>query len=372
MAILPSNTQTNASLTLYAAKNPILISKPALDGNVQTLQGIVYQKNDFGSLFSVPLNENAPLIAERDGFQFHFNVSPVLANAFSAAEILPNNILYRKRLKAVQEFSLKTRDYNNAGEPETEESFFAMNAYLGFLLPKDFFYNGAFDGMLTQAPTTKKVSKNSQEYLSLLFNLAYKPTAIKLVLSYQVTTRQTITVLEINDNINEYDVYDFDVSPRNLPIQALNLSSYQLQFVDQDNKPLSAKFRYLIRPQLEQNYSSIVFLNTLGSFETFDFHGFSEQNQDNAAETFTDSNYIKKQYYNEITQKVKLRTDPLLRFWKPYLVSELAKSQSIFWKIGEKLYPIINISNSIKNDDELETEETLEIEFEIAQKEIIQ
>ena len=147
---------------------------------------------------------------------------------------------------------------------------------------------------------------------------------------------------------------------------------YELQFVDQNNNPLSGKFLYLLRHQIEQDFSSIVFLNTLDSFETFDFHGYAEQNQENTIETFTNSNYTEKNYYNEITQKVKLRTDPLLRFWKPYLIRQLASSQLIFWKINEKLYPIINISNSLKNDDEFETEETLEIEFKVAKKEIIQ
>ena len=377
MAILPSNTPTsNAFLTLYAAKNPILISKGGLGSTAQTLQGIVYQKNDFDGLFSIPLNANAPLIAEREGIQFHFDVSTVLATAFPEPSILPSSITFRKRLKAVQEFCLKTRDYNNPAEAETEERFFVINAFLGFLQSDDYFYNTSitkgFDGVMTQSPLTKKTSLNSQEYLSLLVNLSPKPTKISLILSYKTTVKQTVAVIEITENINEYDVYDFDVSPRNLPIQDLGLEYYQLQFVDQDNKPLSAKFMYLLRSQIQQDYTSIVFLNTLSSFETFDFHGFTDHNQEGATETFTNNNYVKKQYYNEITQKIKLRTDPLLRFWKPYLVRELASSQAVFWKVGEKLYPIINITNSIKNDDDLETEETLEIEFEIAKKDIIQ
>lgn len=373
MAILPSNTPwSNALLTLYTAKNPILISKGGLGSTAQTLQGIVYQKNDFDGAFTIPLNANAPLIAEREAIQFHFDVSPVLATAFPETSILPSNITFRKRLKSVQEFCLKTRDYDNPAEAETEERFFAINAFLGFSQPEDYFYTKSFNGILTQSPLIKKTSLKSQEYLSLLINLSPKPTKISLILSYKTTINQKVSVIDITENINEYDVYDFDVSPRNLPIQDLDLEYYQLQFVDQDNKPLSAKFMYLLRPQLEQDYTSIVFLNSLSSYETFDFHGFTEQNQESAAETFTNSNYVKKQYYIEITEKVKLRTDPLLRFWKPYLVSELAKSQAVFWKIGEKLYPIINISNSIKKDDAFETEEILEIEFEIAQKDIIQ
>lgn len=373
MAILPSNTNP-ARLLLYAAKNPIIIAKGALGTNVQTLQGILYQKLDDGS-FSIPLNANNPLIAERETIQFHFNVSPILATAFPEPILLPNNVNYRKRVKAVQEFCLKTRDYNNAGEAEIEEHFFAINAFLGTMQPNDFFSmtgSQQFNGLLTQSPLIKKTSLNTQEYLSLLINLSPIPTKIKLVLTYKTTVKNTVTVLEISENIADYDVYDFDVSPKTLPIQDLNLDYYELQFINQDNKPMSAKFMYIIRQQIEQNYSSIVFVNSLGSFETFDFHGYTEQNRDNASETFTDSNYVRKKYYNEITQKIKLRTDPLLRFWKNYLVRELDSSQAIFWRIGEKLYPIINISNSLKNDDELETEETLEIEFEIAQKEIIQ
>ena len=371
MAILPSNN-ISARLFLYAAKNPIILAKGALGTNVQTLQGILYQKSNIDGSFSIPLNANNPLIAERETIQFHFNVTPVLATAFPAQTMLPNNLKYRKREKAVQEFSLKTRDYNNTGETEIEEHFFAINAFLGGMQPNDFFSLPQFNGILSQSPLTKKTSLNSKEYLSLLLNLSPAPTKIKLILSYKTTVKNTVTVLEITDNIADYDVFDFDVSPKNLPIQDLDLEYYELQFVNQDNKPLSAKYLYIIRQQLEQDYSTIVFLNTLGSFETFDFHGYAEQSRENASEIYTDSNYIRKKYYSEITQKIKLRTDPLMRFWKNYLVKELDSTQAIFWKIGEKLYPIINVSNSLKNDDEAETEETLEIEYEIAQKEIIQ
>lgn len=371
MAILPSNN-ISARLFLYAAKNPIIIAKGALGTNVQTLQGILYEKSNVDGSFSIPINANNPLIAERETIQFHFNVSPILATAFPEPILLPNNVKYRKREKAVKEFCLKTRDYNAQSEIAIEEQFFAINSFLGIMQPNDFFSLPQFNGILSQSPLRKKTSLNSQEYLSLLINLSPAPTKIKLILSYKTSIQNTITVLEFSEGITEYDVYDFDVSPKNLPIQDIELDYYELQFVNQNNKPLSAKFMYIIRQQIEQNYSSIVFLNTLGSFETFNFHGYTEQNRENASEIFTDNNYVRRKYYNEITQKIKLRTDPLMRYWKNYLVRELDSSQSIFWKIGEKLYPIINISNSLKNEDELETEETLEIEFEIAQKEIIQ
>lgn len=359
-----TNTNTNTKTTIILARHDYIKTEGiTLTGsNPAIKQAYVYQN-------TTKINPNAPLLAAKRNLMYSFNLKYLLDNE----ALFQNNALpttdapYWQVVGLISQFSVEISevisdpfDVLYGHIPDAHFEKYGQN------------YLNVIPSFLSFAPRLKKIKSTTAHYLYYLNNLIATPTAIKLkakLFLYDAITPQEIVVITVPNTLKN-DIYGFNVSLKSIlegtTIAPEEVQKYQVFLSDQDDATLTDTNTFIIDDAFAEDTVSIIWRNSLGVFESFDFDAFPTQTIDYTYSQFqTETQQL--DYDVTLIEKITVRCAALEQNWIDHLANDLLLSNEIYWlKNDGRKIRLSKTQKSIKTRDEKSSYDSIEIEFRTA------
>lgn len=221
-----------------------------------------------------------------------------------------------------------------------------------------------------QPNAPKKVDRNQPEFLSLLIHHSPAPTTLKVrvKIEYSDGTKhpETLTLNELL-NVSNYALYTIPVGFQALELdeieseQEKEIFAYTVWVSDQNTQQLTEERRYIVNNDYQPYVRHLVFLNSLGGWDTLRFFGVSNEQLNISSTTYQrqlEANYTPSSEELFVTnirgeRRITLNTGYLESVWLNYL-EELLWSEKIYINSNEGLIAVLITQNNydLPNDEE--------------------
>jgi hypothetical protein len=225
---------------------------------------------------------------------------------------------------------------------------------------------------LTWQPNTSKVVDRTQpEFLSYLVHHSPAPTALKVRVDVEysdgTSTTETLTPITLS-NIDNYSLYTIPVGFEALGLDDLEESeekevfAYTVWLSNQATQQLTETRRYIVNNDYQPYVRHLVFLNSLGGWDTIRLFGVSKEQLQISSTTFQrqlEANYTPSSdeiFITNITgeRRLTLNTGYLpSREWLQYL-EEILWSEKVYVNTQEGLVPLVIAQNTFDAPDDEE------------------
>lgn len=227
-------------------------------------------------------------------------------------------------------------------------------------------------GFLSWQPNINKVvDRNQPEFLSLLLHHNPAPTALKVRVDVEYSDgSRSPTTLTLNEllTVQNYSLYTIPVGFEALELDELEaeeekeILAYTVWVSDQNTQQLTEERRYIVNNDYQPYVRHLVFLNSLGGWDTLRLFGVSSEQLQTNPTTFQrqlEANYTPSSEEIFVTniigeRRLTLNTGYLPdRTWLQYL-EELFWAESIYINTMDGLVPLILAQNTYDspNDEE--------------------